>query len=251
MKKVLFTLIELLVVIAIIAILASMLLPALNKARAYAYSSSCTSRIKQVSLAFLMYANDYEGYVLQTDAGLGSSYWGPGLYIATKNTYLEYIYENGTVAGSRRPKIGTCPTALLIDPDKASNTTYGMVDGKYYKDRWKGLGYEEDFGSFITRSGDSASGYFATKRIKQPSAMIFVCDSMKGSGDYIGTENASIYIDSTQLSSLGAGVGLRHNEGANLSFFDGHVGSFKQHDLFGMKFKIEGAYKEGGVLVTP
>lgn len=110
-----FTLIELLVVIAIIAILAGMLLPALNNARARARDSFCRSNLKSLALFADMYADENNDYYFH-------SYYPTGYngYETTKRTWMEHLFYNLKV----NPKMLECP---------ANPKTFGGfgVDGKH------------------------------------------------------------------------------------------------------------------------
>jgi prepilin-type N-terminal cleavage/methylation domain-containing protein/prepilin-type processing-associated H-X9-DG protein len=194
-----FTLIELLVVIAIIAILASMLLPSLSRAREVAKSSSCAGNLKQISSATFMYLNDYNSiFPWQYDG----EYWWFENIDGTPHLYLSHETSSGYI---NNPQIWVCPS------DDKKWTAY-HCNALSYGINYRNLGKNNDVTTRLNQ-------------IANPSWTIM-------QGDSRTTEALNLNRCTIEPSSAWtAVVGSRHFLGSNLSFADGHVQWGKYLDI--------------------
>ena len=151
-----FTLIELLVVIAIIALLASMLLPALSQAREKARTIKCVSNLRQIYLAYLMYANDYNDYIIPSlDTDGASDYWQQKL-----RNYNYLPYSKVLVCPSPPAPISNLPYAH-------NNTNYSMNSTLASGSNWQRFGKVKIPSELIliTDGSNTQFGYGAETRI--------------------------------------------------------------------------------------
>jgi len=218
-----FTLIELLVVIAIIAILAAMLLPALQQARERAHSAACLSHLKEIGSALFNYADDHSGIIIPVERATvinGSTmyYWQERLVA------LKYVPYPKTVLNVGEPK------GILICPSEKRNT----IGDRNVWNSWKGTHFAMNYfaqGQHNTWSyGVAASKTRRLSGIYRPSKAYYVMDGGVGFDSGTGSERLS-------LSGVRAGysnIARRHNGNFNVVHFDGHAAFFPDYPLRGV-----------------
>ena len=226
-----FTLIELLVVIAIIAILASMLLPALQQARERAKTSSCSTNLKGIGSAFQMYVNDYKGYVTRNNAGsLRGWSFAMALYIKPELCRWKSNKPGGIPVG-----LVDVVTKKMTDPLSCPSAAEHQQAGG----RIPLFSYGPNYYIFYNATEKEAVKKFT--EIARPATKLYTIDGSKleaSAGDnIISATDAYLQIASTSWPMISgnrtASVQFRHAGKANVVFCDGHCGTLVRNDLAG------------------